>query len=135
MNRLDEIEARANAATEGPWNADGFADGDTISLDVYAPGAAHAVARDIRSHSDADFIAHARTDVPALVGALRAVLAALPEPSDENPFMYDPWDDDSVDPSNSGDVVHAAVSKGWDAGAVSLSNEVRAAITSALEES
>lgn len=36
--------------------------------------------------------------------------------SDENPFSYDPWDDDSVDPTNTGDVVHAAVSRGWDAG-------------------
>ena len=35
----------------------------------------YAVAYDVAREEDAEFIAHARTDVPALVHALRAVLA------------------------------------------------------------
>lgn len=67
MNRLDKIEARANAATEGPWNV--------FVGRIDHPGRSLvAVAYDVVCDEDADFIAHARTDVPALVEALRAVL-------------------------------------------------------------
>ena len=34
----------------------------------------------------------------------------------ENPYMYDPWDDDSIDPTNLDEVVGAAVSRGWGSG-------------------
>ena len=47
---LDAIEARADAATDGPW---------VVKL------------------LDAEFIAHARTDVPALVAALREARAKV----------------------------------------------------------
>ena len=70
-DKLDQIEARANAATEGPWfvsdgsiwvdRGDGNADGITGPLAPWCFG-------------EADFVAHARTDVPALVAALQAVL-------------------------------------------------------------
>ena len=67
MNRLNEIEARANAATEGPWNV--------FMGRIDHPGRSLvAVAYDVGCDEDAEFIAHARTDVPALVAALRAVL-------------------------------------------------------------
>ena len=67
MKRLDEIEARANAATEGPWNV--------FVGRIDHPGRSLvAVAYDVVCDEDADFIAHARTDVPALVEALQAVL-------------------------------------------------------------
>ena len=78
MNRLDEIEARANAATEGPWEEgercvftlDGAS---VVSDDVIHY--VHGMAGEGVCHGeDAEFIAHARTDVPALVAALRAVL-------------------------------------------------------------
>ena len=72
MNRLNEIEARANAATEGPWMGircpDGF-------LGRVIGGNGFGVAEDFPDDADAEFIAHARTDVPALVAALRAVVA------------------------------------------------------------
>ena len=74
MKRLDEIEARANAATEGPWEADGSAhvltadNTPTFVARCADPGGSDA------GVPDAEFIAHARTDVPALVAALRAVL-------------------------------------------------------------
>ena len=55
MNRLNEIEARAHAATEGPWEGIRYPDGLLGRV-----------------------IAHARTDVPALVAALKAALNEHP---------------------------------------------------------
>ena len=65
MNRLDQIEARANAATEGPWEAHG-----SLITSLTGPGGEVAEA----SGQDTEFIAHARTDVPDMAAALRAVL-------------------------------------------------------------
>ena len=73
-DRLNEIEARANAATEGPWEA-------------YRPNPAYRIYEicsttpqgldetlaEVSGYDDAEFMAHARADVPALVAALRAV--------------------------------------------------------------
>ena len=68
MNRLNEIEARANAATEGPW--------DLIGGGEYVTPVGIMVAPDDGgvNGADAEFIAHARTDVPDMAAALRAVL-------------------------------------------------------------
>ena len=85
-DRLDEIEARANAATGGPW---GVYDGaESILTEHDCTGDCedfHPIL--VRNQvdgvplpsvwstpEDAVFIAQARTDVPALVAALRAVL-------------------------------------------------------------
>lgn len=93
MNRLDKIEARANAATEGPWNVFmGRIDHSGRSL--------VAVAYDVGCDEDADFIAHARADVPDMAAALRAVLELhAPTPSDiyphdvcHHPHCTDPTD-------------------------------------------
>lgn len=75
---LDEVEARANAATEGSW-ATTFgpheparvwgADSDAEPIAVLG-----GYVEDSDAKADAEFIAHARTDLPALVAALRAVL-------------------------------------------------------------
>jgi hypothetical protein len=96
---LDAIEARANAATDGPWlGYDERSDLREENPDVnpmwvvahMEPDGVNWV-RDIadigggeQDEADAEFIAHARTDVPALVAALRearaerdAFLAAL----------------------------------------------------------
>lgn len=79
MKYLDEIEARANAATEGPWKASSLtpggpdrieaSDGEVLAYDV-----AFQVSDD-SGNDNAEFIAHARESVPALVAALRAVVA------------------------------------------------------------
>ena len=86
MNRLNEIEARTNAATEGPWEWEGEAKAEweegANSLvpsrrpdDPVLYGYGYdASGIEVKSPADAEFIAHARTDVPALVAALRAVL-------------------------------------------------------------
>ena len=79
-DRLDEIEARANAATEGPW-ATVAEDGAILSLvltdendGLFYGDSGYDAPITTETGDDAEFIAHARTDVPALVAALRAVL-------------------------------------------------------------
>ena len=71
MNRLDEIEARANAATVGPWMGIMYPDG---FLGRVIGGNGFGVAEDFPDDADAEFIAHARTDVPDMAAAFRAVL-------------------------------------------------------------
>lgn len=81
--RLDEIKARAAAATEGPWVNDSTEIGrpfpGTDTIDVWVAESCHPNGDGIDGEADAEFIAHARTDVPALVAAVEAVLA-LHEP-------------------------------------------------------
>ena len=79
MNRLDKIEARANAATEGPWEWEGEAKAEweegANSLvpsrrpdDPVLYGYGYdASGIEVKTPADAEFIAHARTDVPWLL--------------------------------------------------------------------
>lgn len=108
---LDAIEARANAATEGPWECLDLSDADFDSKNergwwwVWRAGIQHYAGvlntrdRDEagvigeasitdsddgdQERADAEFIAHARTDVPALVAEVRAERAKL-----EKVFQY-----------------------------------------------
>lgn len=66
-DRLDEIQTRADKALTGPWEVNPFAHS------VRKVGTSKVVCQ-ISVLDNAAFIAHARTDVPALVAALRAVL-------------------------------------------------------------
>ena len=71
---LDEIQDRADRATEGPWS---WASHVTVDGDSWAvfDGSDHALASNRDGWgADASFIAHAREDVPRLVAALRGVL-------------------------------------------------------------
>ena len=78
---LDAIEQRANAATEGPW----FQDSDNPGLvwgeqrsdgDGYWSLFASETGHDATAEpQDAEFIAHARGDVPALVAEVRRRMA------------------------------------------------------------
>jgi hypothetical protein len=63
---LDAIEARADAATEGPWfnNRNGVV---IVESHPLAP-----TVSENSSWGDAEFIAAARADIPALVAELRA---------------------------------------------------------------
>lgn len=65
---IDTIQARTNAATPGPWNTDARhpkyifgAEGPVVARTGINPAA----------DADAAFIAHARTDVPALIAYAR----------------------------------------------------------------
>ena len=82
MKRLDEIEARANAATEGPWRhisifeVGGFVeDSNGRELFDWAQDDAGTICA---PDPDAEFIAAARTTVPALLDALEKVLELHP---------------------------------------------------------
>ena len=81
MLDLDAIEARAEAATPGPWTArlsdmwEINAGSDLVSVveSCWLPDDCEAGQHGgIPDVDDARFIAHARTDVPALVAELRA---------------------------------------------------------------
>lgn len=72
---LDAIRARAEAATEGPWavapeDFGPHTEGDFPVVDRRADYIGHSPDDGVRAGfdlPDAEFIAHARTDVPALV--------------------------------------------------------------------
>ena len=80
-DRLDEIQARAEAATPGPWRA-GTEEGVDYGSVMGAPksiGGGYVtvpvLVDDLSMYEGtAEFIAASRTDVPRLVAALRAVL-------------------------------------------------------------
>jgi hypothetical protein len=75
---LDAIEARVNAAADGPWVAERGARPTQWPKDY--------VARPLRNRfrvgdeADAEFIAHARTDVPALVAEVRRLREFMADP-------------------------------------------------------
>jgi hypothetical protein len=107
-DELDAIEARANAATEGPWEhrpvkeRDGtlvltypeiiFLPNNTVVARTYAWGNREAP----RSAADkwqeaagtAEFIAAARTDVPALVAEVRRLQEAMTLASADLRHLY-----------------------------------------------
>lgn len=79
---LDEIERRANAATPGPWTVyenaeplDYWTVQDAGGKDVFDDGSASAEYGQTCSIADRDFLAAARTDVPALVARVRELEA------------------------------------------------------------
>lgn len=70
---LATIEGRANAATPGPWNCRGsYSRRSTIFITA---GPSEPNGEEIPATADkmddADFIAHARQDVPALIAEVR----------------------------------------------------------------
>jgi hypothetical protein len=78
---LEAIEARANAATEGPW---GFTyDGSSAwSIGPVSDPQLHRIANVYSrgkevEQADPEFIAAARTDVPKLVAEVRRLRALL----------------------------------------------------------
>ena len=74
---LDAIRARCDAATRGPWTYD-----EAGYVDVGLPRSrsiAIGIEIDATAKSDGDFIAHARTDIPALLHRIALLLAAAPK--------------------------------------------------------
>jgi hypothetical protein len=75
---LAAIEARANAATPGPWCTDSW---EIYQGAEYVPGISEWIGETCRGatsmeqdRADAAFVAAARTDVPALVAEVRELL-------------------------------------------------------------
>lgn len=69
--RLDEIEARANLASDGPWKVDPCP--DYLVINKYGSHVCETFLLD----NDSEFIAAARQDVPDLVAEVRRLRAAL----------------------------------------------------------
>ena len=74
MNRLDKIEARADAATKGPWVCVLNGDESEVTY-ANAPITWDDHGGEVFTEGDAEFIAAARTTVPALLDAVDNVLA------------------------------------------------------------
>ena len=70
MLDLDAIEARAEAATPGPWMEP--RNGLGLGWTIFPKNSKGWSIATCDSGTDADFIAASRTDVPALVAELRA---------------------------------------------------------------
>lgn len=67
---LKEIEARASAATPGPWVHD-TVQSESAVICGHAPGVVCEWRKGAAAFDDCDFIAHAREDVPALIAEVR----------------------------------------------------------------
>ena len=75
-DRLKEIEARADAATDGPWmSVDSY-----IGVEEAEDQAVGETGRD----ADATFIAHARTDIPDLIAEVKRLQGEILELEEEN---------------------------------------------------
>jgi hypothetical protein len=74
---LDTIRARANAATEGPWANYGDFAHEVYPANVDENQEPPNIAEVVPRVEDAHFIAHARTDVPALLDELDRAHAKL----------------------------------------------------------
>jgi len=100
VDQLAAIEARAQAATEGPWETH---DGDVVqSYDIAVKTGEYSYEREgiipgewVREN-DAEFIANARTDVPALLALVREQQAKL----DRVEALHQPVPVYEIDPVN-----------------------------------
>lgn len=74
-SELKQIEARANAATDGPWEVRPHFDeyGRELRMTRWVTG----VEVENLEIEDAEFVAHARTDVPALCEEVRRLRKLL----------------------------------------------------------
>lgn len=83
--RLKGIRERAEAATAGPW--------ELIGGGEYVTGVSILVAPDDGgvTGNDAEFIAHARTDLPRLLDAVEAVMREVGYAPESNDYLED-WE-------------------------------------------
>jgi hypothetical protein len=70
---IDAIQARADDSTEGPWEAYEHSN----SMIIYSVDENDSVVAQVTRITDATFIAHARTDIPALIAEVKDLRAQL----------------------------------------------------------
>lgn len=97
MSRLDEIQARLEGVTPGPWKLWGMsvmADpvGNSDLDDAIDVASTHMTIDGKPRTFDATFIAHAREDVPALIEFARRVEAVLDDHVSTNEQVFDELD-------------------------------------------
>ncbi|MDX2760790.1 hypothetical protein, partial [Streptomyces europaeiscabiei] len=97
VERLAEIEARADAATAGPWCTDAW---EIYQGTEYVPGISFWIGETCRGTSelgqdraDAAFVAAARSDVPELVAEVRRQAARIAELESERHSTNEALDD------------------------------------------
>jgi hypothetical protein len=90
--RLAEIEARVEAATEGPWKQGN--DAPRSSFGVWSGPLGLVCSTDSSSsdapqaQANASFLAHARSDIPWLLERVKELREALERCCDENDYCY-----------------------------------------------
>jgi hypothetical protein len=76
---LAEIELRAMVATHGPWYVEGrgcmHTDGTSDGYEVVIPAPPYRLHNPWWTRENADFVANARSDIPALVAEIRRLVA------------------------------------------------------------
>lgn len=86
--RLEAIRQRVEKATQGPWNfegnkwQDGYVIYSPIKRGFHNNGGEVAEVDDSYEPSDAEFIAHAREDVPALLAEVERLRSAIDNAAD-----------------------------------------------------
>lgn len=85
--RVEGIRARAEAATPGPWCTDSW---EIYQGTEYVPGVSLWIGETCRGtgspeqdRADAEFVAHAREDVPALLAEVQRLKAALSDATNQ----------------------------------------------------
>lgn len=91
---LDAIEARCETAQPGPWTVDGSMNNRHVAtVGRHYIRTANRDGRSAHNSQTAEFIAHARTDVPALVAACRQLAVLVHDLRDEvEALRYDAFD-------------------------------------------
>jgi len=76
---LDQIQRRADKATAGPWVVDELGDVEAVpEFDLHRFDIMpETIARTELRKEDGEFIAHARTDIPALLAMVREQRAVI----------------------------------------------------------
>lgn len=99
-SKLDDILKRCEAATLGPWDRGKKIrnEGDRYSTAFVGtglrPDCAEGYNFQVRD-ADAEFIAHARTDLPLVVEALKKAVEGLTQYADLNNYHQEaPWETD-----------------------------------------
>ena len=88
--QLDEIKTRASKATAGPWDWNSRHGLGAPNRLVMWPSHEYGCDLDIEGEeADLDFIANARTDIPALIAALEASEAARVKAEQERNALKD----------------------------------------------
>ena len=86
QKRLNEIEERYHAASDGPWRAEGPTTSVYDSVAGSAPSGLK-VAYDVLADGDAVFIAHARTDIPDMHAEILRLNSIITSITRQNSIM------------------------------------------------